>query len=551
MPNSSPPVAPPGPDDPHGAPVPAGAPAPRRRLAHAAGLVSFGTFLSRILGLVREQLFAVLFGATAVADAFVVAFRIPNLLRDLFAEGALSSAFVPTFTDHLHNRSREEAYRLANTLTTTLTAILAAIVVVAFGFADVIVSGMAAGFADTPGKQELATTLTRIMLPFLPTVSLAAVAMGMLNAQGHFFVPAFAPACFNVVSIVVGFGLWLAGFDPRVAVAGWAVGTLLGGLAQFLVQVPALRAEGWRFRPRLDLAFRDPGMRRIALLMGPATVGLAATQVNIFVNTIFASHEAGAAAWLNFAFRLMQLPLGLFGVAVGTIATAALARRAAERDAEGLRRTLVQALRLGAFLSIPATLGLVALARPIVRLIYEHGRFHAGDTEATASALTLYAIGLAAHSSVKVLAPSFYALDKARVPLLASVGAVAANLLFNATLYPVLGYRGLALGTSIAALVNVAVLGAAFQRLYGGLLSADLWGGLGRMLAAALPMGLVAYGADVLLERALGTDGLGVRLAGTLIPVALGGAVYAGLAAALRLPEATEFLGILRRRLGP
>lgn len=526
---------------------PAEAPRTARRLARAAGLVSFGTLLSRLLGLVRDQLFAALFGATVVSDAFVIAFRIPNLLRDLFAEGALSAAFVPTFTATLRNRSRREAFLLANRLTTTLCAILGALVLLGLFGADAIVSGIAPGFADTPGKQELAVHLTRIMLPFLPLVSLAAVAMGMLNSLDHFFVPAFAPACFNIVSIVVGAALWLKGLDPRIAVAGWAVGTLLGGAAQFLVQVPALRREGWRFRPSLDLAFRDAGMRRMALLMGPATVGLAATQVNIVVNSMFASHVAGGAAWLNYAFRLMQLPLGLFGVAVGTIATAALAKRAAARDMAGMSQTLGQSLRLVSFLTIPATVGLIVLAAPIIRLIYQRGNFTAADTEATAGALVWYAVGLFAYSAVKVVAPAFYALGRARVPLVASVSAVAANVVFNALCFERFGHRGLAFGTSLAALVNFAVLTIAFRRSCGPVGGA-VWGGTLKCLAAAAPMGLGAWGAARAIEATLGTASLAVRAVGALVPVAVGIGIYGAACWALRLPELSDMLSLLRRR---
>jgi len=521
----------------------------RGRLARHAGLVSAGTLLSRVLGLVREQLQAVLFGATSVADAWVVAFRIPNLLRDLFAEGALSAAFVPTFTATLHQRSREEAFRLANRLITTLAIVLVAIVLVGEIFTPQLVRFMAPGFEDVPGKVELATGLTRVMLWFLPLVSLAAVLMGMLNALERFFVPAFAPACFNVVAIAAGVGLLLAGFPPVTAVYGWAVGTLLGGAAQALVQVPALRKEGWHLSPEADLPLRDPGMRRIAGLMGPATVGLAATQVNILVNTMFASQQVGAAAWLSYAFRLMQLPLGLFGVAVGTIATTALARRAAEKDEAGMRETLRQSLRLVAFLTIPSTIGLIVLAEPIIRLIYQWGRkFGPADTEATGAALLFYAIGLFAYSSVKVLAPAFYSVGRARVPLAASVSAVAANLALNITLFPVMGFRGLALGTAVAAIVNFLVLSGMFQRSYGGLADRGLWTGILRIAIASAGMGVATWRAWRLVEGWLGQDGLPVRLAVTLLPIGFGIAVYALLARLLGLHELADLLAFLRHR---
>jgi len=253
----------------------------------------------------------------------VAAFRIPNLLRDLFAEGALSAAFVPTFADYQRNRSAGEAFRLANLVMGCIVVLVGALSLLGVLFAPQIVDVVAPGFVE---QRVLTIELTRIMMPFLLLVSLAAAVMGMLNAQFRFTAPALAPALFNVGSIAVGIGLWLAGVGPERAVVGWSVGTLLGGLLQLLAQVPSLRATGFRFRPRLRGLLAEPGMRRIGKLMGAAVVGLSATQVNIVVNTIFASHERGAVSWLNYAFRLMQFPLGVFGVAIATVAGAGVAQ---------------------------------------------------------------------------------------------------------------------------------------------------------------------------------------------------------------------------------
>src|SRR4029079_11394730 len=282
-----------------------------------------------------------------------------------------------------------------------------------------------------------------VMLPCLPLVSFAAVTMGMLNAQERFATPAAAPAMFNVVTIGWAALLVALGLGPAQVAMGWAVGTLLGASAQFLVQVPPLRKDGWRFRP--EWAPGDPGIRAIAALMAPATVGLAALQVNIFVRTVFASHEPGAVSWLQYAFRILYLPIGVFGVAVGTVATTGLARRAAAGDVEGLRDTLRRSISLVAFLTIPATVGLIVLARPIVRLLFERGRFHAADTENTATALALFSIGLVAFTRVKALAPAVYALGRARVPLPARAGAAAVNLAVIVLPPARLGYRAIAL----------------------------------------------------------------------------------------------------------
>ncbi|HWM85491.1 MAG TPA: murein biosynthesis integral membrane protein MurJ, partial [Kofleriaceae bacterium] len=285
-------------------------PAPRttggHRLVRTAGLISAATMLSRLLGLVREQLFAVLLGATRFADAFIVGFRIPNLLRDLFAEGALSQAFVPTFKSSLKRDGTQAAYRLGNRVAGTLLALIATVTILAAAAAPEIVHVMAGDFLDTPGKFDLTVLLTRIMMPFLAMVSLAAVAMGMLNAQNRYATPALAPATFNLVCIAIGLLLWLLGLDGTKVVIGWALATLLGGAAQLFIQIPALWRQGWRPRLGLDLGLRDPDVRRVAKLMVPAIAGLAAVQVNVFVNTIFATQEAGAVAWLNYAFRFLQ-----------------------------------------------------------------------------------------------------------------------------------------------------------------------------------------------------------------------------------------------------
>lgn len=516
------------------------------KMGARALLVSAATMFSRVLGLVREQMFAALLGASAYADAFVVAFRIPNLLRDLFAEGALSAAFVPTFTDYLKNRGRDQAIRLANVVIGSILVIVGLITVLGIVFAPQVIDFIAPGFGQVSGKQELTQLCTRIMFPFLPLVSLAAVAMGQLNSQEKFGPPAFASAMFNVVAIAGGAFLFIAGFREEEAVIGWSIFTLLGGAAQLGVQVPELLRSGFRFKPAIDWA--EPGLKRIARLMGPATIGLAATQVNIFVNTIFASQVPGAPAWLNYAFRLMQLPIGVFGVAVATIATTGLAKRAAERDLQGMQQTLASGLRLVAFLTVPSMIGLAALSVPIVRLLFQHGRFLATDTTATAWATLMYATGLYAYAAVKVVAPAFYALDRSRVPLYGSLAAVAANVVLNVTLFPVLSYKGLALGTAAAATMNFAVLVWTFRSLAGGFDAKGLFAHFLRVLGAAVPCGLVAILVDRQVEKLLGVDHFVPRLIAVGLAVAAGGIVYLVLCKLLKVAELDEFLGYLKRR---
>ncbi|TMQ69997.1 MAG: murein biosynthesis integral membrane protein MurJ, partial [Candidatus Eisenbacteria bacterium] len=401
------------------------------RVARHAGVVGAATLLSRVLGLVREQVMATLFGAGLATDAFNVAFRIPNLLRDLFAEGAMSSAFVPTFTEVRARQGDEEAWALGRQLMMTLVAVLGAVCVIGWIAARPLVHVYAPGFSAVPGKVDLTVTLTRIMLPFLPTVALAAAAMGMLNARGRFAAPALAPAWLNVGMVVGGLGLipvFRAFGQPPILAMG--IGVLIGGLVQFACQLPALASEGFHFRWERPRA--HPGVRRVAVLMGPATIGLAATQLNLFVSTLIASLlPQGSVSWLWYAFRLMQLPIGVFGVALATVSLPALARAAVDRDHDAMRGTLSATLRLVLLLTVPAAMWLAAMAVPLIALLYQHGRFGTFDTHQTAGALRMYCIGLPAFAAVGVLTRAFYALGDTRAPVRASFVSVGLGLALN------------------------------------------------------------------------------------------------------------------------
>lgn len=510
--------------------------------------ISAATMASRLLGLVREQLFAALLGAGRYTDAFVAAFRVSNLLRDLFAEGALSAGFVPAFADYDRNRGRDAAWRLANMVVGLVLAVVGLFTVLGIVFAPRIVSLIAPGFA--PEDVELSASLARIMMPFLLLVSLAAVAMGMLNARSRFTAPALAPALFNVATIAVGFGLWGWGFGERAAVIGWSFGTLLGGFFQLFVQIPSLWSMGYRIRPIVSLAaIREPGIRRIARVVGAAVIGLSAVQVNIFVSTIFASHEVGAVSWLNYAFRLMQLPLGVFGVAIATVAGAGVAQRAAARDMLGAKQTLGSAMKLVAFLNVPSAVGLMVLASPIVSLIYEHRAFTAADTVGTAQALLFYAIGLYGYSAIKVFAPAFYALDEARVPVIASLVGMVTNVALNVLLYPHLGHRGVALGTSLAATANFAILGLAWRRLHGGLGGSGIAAQLGRVLACTGLLAAVGWGSLRWLSAVLPFAGIARQFILAFVPIGLAGAAYVVAARLLGIAELDLILGALSRRV--
>jgi len=528
-----------------------GAPAKKPpRLAMAAGLISLATMLSRVLGLIREQLFAALMGASAYADAFIAAFRIPNLLRDLFAEGALAQAFVPTFKESIKKEGKERAYQLANRVAGTLFVIVAVIVLVAAIFAPQIVDAMAGDFRDVAGKFELTVVLTRIMLPFLAIVSLAAVAMGMLNAQDRYTAPALAPAMFNVVAIVVGASLYISGVQGRWVAIGWSIGTVLGGLAQLGVQLPSLWRVGYRPRPQTDLRLRDEKVRRIARLMVPAVAGLAAVQVNLFVITMFASSQEGAVSWLNYAFRFLQLPIGVFGVAIATVTTTRFADAAADQDKDKMGAQLHESLRLVAFLTVPATIGLVLLGEPIIRLIFQHGKFTAVDTYATVAALEYFAIGLVAYAAIKVLAPAFYALDRARIPVIASVSAVALNLGLNIALHGKYGYRILALSTALAAVLNFTILYVTFSTRISKIRHTYLIGYLLRIGAAGGVMAAAVYASYRQADDLFGHAALTGKLIGALGPIGIGVIIYAAACHVFRVEELAQFTRKLRRRRG-
>ena len=525
--------------------LPAAPPAPRdagREIARGARRVSALTMLSRVLGLVREQIFAVTLGASGVSDAFLAAFRIPNLLRDLFAEGALSTAFVPTYVKTLKQEGRPAAFLLGNRVLTTLTFYLGTLAVLGMLWPEPIVRLVATGFS--PEKRELTSHLVRIMMPFLPTISLAVVAMGALNAEARYTAPGLASSMFNLVAIAGGAALFLVGPAPRTAVTVWAALTLVGGAAQLAVQIPPLWGLGWRPAFAPDLRLSHQGTRRIAALMAPATLSVAAVQINVVVNTSFASLCAeGSISWLGYAFRLMQLPIGVFGVAIGTTSLTHLARDAAANDFEALRQTLRRGLQLVLFLTIPSTVGLALLGEPIIGLIFQHGRFSAHATVETARALSGFAIGLAAYSAIKVVAPAFYALGKTRLPLLASLTAVACNVVWNILTFRRFGHVGLAVGTSIAALTNLAVLVIAFQASVGGLINRALLGGIARIALASALMGAAIWPTAHWLTARVPHSTVG-RAITALVPIVLGTAVYFTAARLMKLPE----LGALMRR---
>jgi len=508
---------------------------PPEEVARPAGLVSLATMCSRITGLLREAVFAALFATRGVADAYIFAFRIPNLLREFFAEGALSSAFVPTFAEARTKDGEARAFRLAAHVMGTLAAVAGLLVVLGILFAPAIVSVVA--MDAKPELRPVTIRMTRIMFPFLLVIALAAVAMGVLNTYKRYFLPALAPMFFNLTAVVGGLVLLVLDLDALTAVTVWAALVVVGGAMQFLVQVPALRAVGYRERPTADLRFRDPGLRQIVRRMGPVVLSLTATNVMLVITTILASRGEGWASSLNYAFRLVHLPIGLVGVALGTVLLAAGARRSAAMDGEGLDDVVRRGLRLNWFLSLPAAAGLFVLSEPLVRLIYERGVFGPESTTRVAEALRWYAAGIVFYAGVKAAAPYYLARGDTRTPMLCSLVGIAVNLGVAFGLLPSLGFRALALAVAAGAAANYLTLRLVARQRFGSG-SAPGWGFLGRSLAAT---GAVLGGGGALarfvLDRGTVAASGWIQGALTLATIALLAVLYFLVAAAVGLEE--------------
>ena len=515
-------------------------PAPSESVVRSAGMVSVAMAMSRVTGLLREIVMARLFGAGFVYDAFLLGFRIPNLTRDLFAEGALSSAFVPIFTQTLAQKGRKEAAELANLVATALIIVVGLFCLLGIIFSPVWVNLLASGFHQVPGKFELAVKMTRIMFAFLLLVALAAQAMGVLNACNRFGVPALASTFFNIGS--VGFGLILGyllgprlGIEPITAMA---VGVVFGGALQLAWQLPALWAEGFHFRPAID--WSHPLLRKIFGLMGPAVLGSAAVQINVLVITNFASQIPGngPVSWLSYSFRFMQLPLGLFGVAIGSATLPSIARSAGVGDFDEFRRTLSKSLGMVFLLTLPSSVGLIVLGRTMIGAIYQGGKFSAHDTEQTAIALSCYAVGLAGYSALKVLNPAFYALHDARTPMIISLISIAVNYLSASFLLrdTGLGHAGLALSTSVNAVFGGVALFVILRNRVGGIYGRNLIESIWKIAAASAVMGAAVLLASHGIEGWLGV-GRFARLIDLAISIPLGLVIFYAGCRILRVSE--------------
>ncbi len=508
----------------------------------SAGKVSLGTMSSRLLGLVREQVFAYLFGAGMAADAFIAAFRVPNLLRDMFAEGALSAAFIPTFTEKLTKEGRSSAFNIASIVLSFLLVVVSLVVIAGIIFAPHIVNEIAGGFEDIEGKISLTTTLARIMMPFLLMVSLAALLMGILNSMGIFGVPAFAPMLLNLGMIAAGF-LICPFFDPPII--GMAIGVILGGAGQFAFQIPSARRQGFKFKLNFD--FKNPAFLQVIKLMIPMAIGYSATQINVFIVTrLAASLPEGSVSYLNYAFRLMHLPLGIFALAIATVSLPSISRFAAENDRANMAETYLKALRLGLYLVIPAQIVLIFGGEAIISVLFQHGRFTYADTMGAASALAFYSIGLVAFAVVRITVPVFYAFKQTSRPIFASLASVGVNITLCYLLKDSLGFKGLALAASIAGFVNLLILFI--------LLKIKLpeigWAGQIVPVLKIIAVNILLTGLVLLWESIgvfdLESAGLGLRIVNLVILVGGGAAIYLALSGIFRIGEMHRLLALFK-----
>lgn len=423
--------------------------------------------LSRVFGLVRDQMFAALIGAGFLADCYVIAFRLPNLFRDLFAEGALSNAFVPTLTKAIRQDSAEAGKLMVSKLLGLALLVVTTVVILGIAFAPTLVDLIAPGFSDVDGKAQLTTLLTSIMFPFLLFISLASIMMGIHHAHQSFSIPATAPLVFNICAISAGVMIYKAHIVDEWSVIVWSMGTVAGGIGQLGVQLPSLIRAGRVPWPSFGHILQNPRVREMLTLMGPAVIALSGAQVNILVNTILASLlQEGAPSWLNYGFRLIQLPIGIFGVAIGVVALAQTAQSVSINDDEGFLRNVDHAMKLNWILTIPCAVGLWVMADPIIALLFERGAFTAFDTKMTAQAIRFFALGLPFYAGVKVKGPVFFSKGLANIPMVASLCGIAINIVFNILMYKKLGHWGLALGVSIGMLVNFVLLSLYFVRQF-------------------------------------------------------------------------------------
>ncbi|MBI5286448.1 MAG: murein biosynthesis integral membrane protein MurJ [Deltaproteobacteria bacterium] len=517
---------------------------PREKgITKAASVVGLFTLLSRILGFVRDAVIAAIFGAGLYADAFFVAFRIPNLLRRLVGEGALTVSFIPVFTEELARKGQGRAKELASTAFTLFTIVLLVLTFLGIAFAPWIVGFISPGFADTPMKLSLTISLTRWMFPFLFFISLVALAMGVLNSLKHFTAPALAPALFNI-SIVLCAVILLPYLDEPVYVL--AVGVVIGGIAQLLFQLPFLHRYGMLPRPTLE--FTDPAIKRVIALMIPSVFGVAVYQIGIFITTRFASNLAeGSVSYLYYADRVMEFPLGIFGIAIATVVLPSMSEDVANEDWQGFKESISFATRLIIFITLPATVGLIALGIPIINILFQRGEFTQEATRGTAYALYFYSLGLISFSGTRVFASAFYSMKDTFTPVMVAGIALVTNVILALLLMGPLKHGGLALATTLASQLNFILLFLILRRRIGRVGGMAIISSAFKIAIASLFMGIWVYLISLLGEWS--TDGVTLEKVIVLTGAIISGAgLFFFVTQILKSPELSFLQGLIKER---
>lgn len=502
------------------------------RMVKAAGVVGAATLLSRILGYIRDAAIAWFFGAGLSTDAFIAAFRIPNLFRRLFGEGSLSNVFVPVFTDYITREGQSEAFKLARSALWLLSAVLVVISLFGILLSPLIVHIIAPGFADTASKLPLTVTLTRIMFPYIFFICLVALCMGILNVLGHFAAPALAPVLLNLAMISA-----VLFISPHLnkPVLGLAIGVVCGGVMQLGLQVPFLIRYGIKFWQKTTLF--HPGLKKIGKMLAPVIIGGAAYQLNILVSTLLASFlKEGSVSYLYFADRLVQFPLGIFAVATATAVLPGLSRQAAVNDVKALKATFAYAMKLILFITLPAMVGLIVLREPIVALLFQRGEFGSDATVLTAYALLYYAIGLWAFSAVRIVVATFFALQDTRTPAQTAIISIIANILFGIMLMRPLGHGGLALATTLASVVNLGLLIRALRIKLGQLGGRSIALSACRTMVCSGIMGIVVWKVAVAFFPS-GAQSVPALLTGLMVSIVGGLLTYGAVSYLIKSPE--------------
>jgi len=513
------------------------------KVAKAAGIVSAATMVSRVFGLVRDMVIAAFFGASWMSDAFWVAFRIPNTLSRLLGEGSLTASFIPVFTEYLQKKTKDEALELAYNTFTLLSIILTFVSVLGIIFSPLIVGLIAPGFISEPRQFALAVFLNRLMFPYIFVISLGALCMGILNSFRRFASPALSPVMLNISIIVAALTLRPFFAEPITALA---IGVLIGGVLQLSLQWPFLRKSGVKLKVRFN--FRHPGLKQIGLLMIPAMLGAGITTINVFVGTILASMlPGGSVTYLFYADRIVELPLGVFAIAIGTASLPSFSRHVAAGNIDELKASISFSLRLMLFLTVPATFALMALNLPIISVIFQRGAFDAQAAIYTGQALFFYGMGLWAFSVVRVFVATFYSLQDAKWPMRAAIISFVVNLLVSLALMYPMKHKGLALATSLAAIVNVIILGIVLKKKIGPFLDRNFYFSTLKIITSSIIMG----GSIMLIDVFMSWDSSSSfrsRFIYLLTAIVAGATTFFICSYLLKSPEMHSVIRLLKKR---